>query len=321
MLFVILKASLILYLGGFFMRIGICGYGNIGRAVEDKVLESQHQLVGIFTRRQGVQSIRGTKVIAYDKMPEFEGKIDVMLMCGGSQEDLLWQSPEALKYFDIIDTFDTHARIQEHASNLENVANLFGHRAIYSCGWDPGVFSLMRCLSASIFHEKPETFWGKGVSQGHSEALRNIRGIADAIEFTVPCERVLERVKTEKGYHPDDNLKHERHCYIALDQTRPETEVIEEIKSTENYFKDQQVFVNVVSLNRVQQLKGKMYHKGYVFAGDAEASMTLEAKMDSNPAFTAKIMLAYANALSHLPSGAYSVLDVPVAMLEEKKWL
>lgn len=299
------------------MRIGICGYGNIGRAVEEKVLESEHKLVGIFTRREGVESIRGSRVFRYDKMPEFEGKIDVMLMCGGSQEDLLWQSPEALQYFDIVDTFDTHARIEEHKKNLQNVANLYGHRAIYSCGWDPGVFSLMRCLSGSIFNDKPETFWGKGVSQGHSEALRNIPGIKDAIQFTIPNAYELMRVRCEHSYHPDENNKHERHCYIALDGTRSAEEVIEQINNTENYFKGQKVIINVVSEQEVQSRKLNMYHQGYVLAGDEQSSMILEATMDSNPTFTAKIMLAYANAIKDLPSGAYSVLEVPVGLLTE----
>lgn len=298
------------------MKFGICGYGNLGRAVERLIDKTDRdEIVGIFSRRNNVKSDFSHPVYLYDDAEKFEGKIDAMLMCGGSQEDLLWQSPDMLKYFDIIDTFDTHARIELHKSNLEKMAKRYGHTAIYSCGWDPGLFSLIRTLASNIFEQPPQTFWGKGVSQGHSEALRNIRGVSDAIQFTFPNKGILNAVKKDATYFPKENDKHERHCYISLDGTRDESEIFDEINKTENYFKGQKVSIEVCTLQEIKKLKKKVFHQGIVLGGDKNSSLDFHVKMNNNPDFTAKVLVAYSRALPKMKSGAYSVLDVPIGMI------
>lgn len=302
------------------MRFGICGYGNLGKAVERKISSlSDATIVGIFSRRGGVVSELGSPVYMYESASAFEGEIDVMLMCGGSQEDLLWQSPQMLEHFDIVDTFDTHAKIQLHKTNLERVSEQFGHKAIYSCGWDPGLFSMARTLAGNIFDSDGVTFWGKGVSQGHSEALRNISGILDAVQFTVPNRDELKKAESDPTYKPDPSKMHDRDCFIALDGTRPANEIIMEIKNTENYFKGQNVSVFVRSAEEVAELKKKMFHQGEVIGGDGQSKMQLKVAMDRNPDFTAKIVVAYAYALPKLDRGVYSVLDIPLMALGSKE--
>ncbi len=299
------------------MKIGICGYGNLGRAVEKNILSNkQDKLVAIFSRREKVFSDCNTKIYPYSMAEQFKDKIDVMIMCGGSQEDLLWQSPEMLKNFNIIDTFDTHAKINEHKLALLKQQAKSNKTAIYSCGWDPGLFSIVRTLFASVFLSEPQTFWGKGVSQGHSEALRNIKGIKDAVQFTVPNKEILNKVKQNPTYHTSENERHVRVCYIALDETRPAQDIIDEIVSTPNYFKGQKVIVNVCSAKKVAQLKRKMYHQGVVVGGDQFITTNFNVKMASNPDFTAKILLCFAHAIPALTPGVYSVLDIPISKLK-----
>lgn len=300
-----------------FMKFGICGYGNLGKAVERLLKKNNEQIIGIFSRRNNLESVYGTKIFDYEKAKDFSNDINVLFMCGGSQEDLLWQTPQMCKHFNVIDTFDTHAKIETHKQNLEKVAKESGHVAIYSCGWDPGIFSLIRGLSKSIFTTTPQTFWGKGVSQGHSEALRNIKGIADAIQFTVPNQKILQQMKSNPTFCPQTTQTHERHCFITLDNTRDLKEIENEIKQTENYFKGQKVFVNVCSQEELNKLKQKMSHRGIIFAGDKDSSLEFSVKMENNPDFTAKIMYAYSNAIPKLSSGAYNVLDIPAKYLEK----
>ncbi len=299
------------------MKFGICGYGNLGKAVEKVVKTNQDQIVGIFSRRKDVKSELGTQVFDYQDAKNFVGKIDVMVMCGGSQEDLLWQSPQMCKYFNIIDTFDTHASIQSHRQALDKVAKESGHVAIYSCGWDPGLFSMIRGLSNGVFKTAPKTFWGKGVSQGHSEALRNIPGILDAIQFTVPNSEAIKKCQSDPLAEIDGKSMHERHCFVALDGTRNFEDIQKQIKETENYFKGQKVIVNVCSPEEIQDLKKKMFHQGVVFAGDKDSSLEFSVKMQNNPLFTAKILYAYSNAIKKLESGAYNPTDIPVKYLEK----
>ena len=300
------------------MNYGICGYGNLGRAVEKVLYENNEKIVGIFSRRNNIKSELGTKTYLFDKASAFASKIDVMIMCGGSQEDLIWQSPYMCKYFNIIDTFDTHAKIKQHRQNLETVAKESGNVAIYSCGWDPGLFSLLRALSFAIFDRNPITFWGKGVSQGHSETLRNIQGIKDAIQFTIPRKDVVRQLKNNSNVKIDPNQLHERHCYICVDGTRSLTDIENDIRQTENYFKNQKVIVEVCSQSKIDALKRKMYHKGLVFSGDEHSALEFSVKMDNNPLFTAKIIYAYSKSIDKLISGAYSVLEIPLKCLDNK---
>lgn len=297
------------------MRIGICGYGNLGKAVEREIYEAnQDEIVAIFTRRRQINSQYQTPVESYTNALLYVGNIDVMIMCGGSQEDLLWQSPDMLRYFNIIDTFDTHSRIKEHGENLDNAAKKYNHTAIYSCGWDPGLFSVIRAIFSNVFDSTPYTFWGKGVSQGHSEALRNIPGVLDAIQFTVPNNDAKKQVFSPDA-KIDNNFMHERHCYISLDGTRTFAEVKKDILNTENYFKGQKVFVNQVPLEEIKELKKKMYHEGEILCSNDGLEGSFHLKMNDNPTMTAKILLSYAPAVKKLSPGAYSILDVPTSLI------
>lgn len=301
------------------MNFGICGYGNLGRSVEKTILNSGENLVGIFTRRKGIESKYKTPIYAFEDAPNFAKDIDVMFMCGGSQEDLLWQSPKMLEYFNIIDTFDTHAKAKLHRDNLQKQALKSGKVAIFSCGWDPGLFSLARILFACVFNEKPQTFWGKGVSQGHSEALRNICGVEDAVQFTIPNKTLLKKAKNNSSCDIEENLKHERHCYIVLNGTRSFEDVKRDILNTENYFKGQKVFVNQVGKEELERLKKQTSHRGVVLAGDLKAKAEFSVKMKNNTDFTSQIMFAYAKIAFKLKAGAYSVLDIPAAWLLEEE--
>lgn len=301
------------------MKFGICGYGNLGKAIEREIIaNNQDEIVAIFTRRNHVSSQYQTPVECYSNAPLYAGNIDAMIMCGGSQEDLQWQSPDMLKYFNIIDTFDTHPRIKEHGKTLDKVAKKYNHTAIFSCGWDPGIFSIVRTLLSNVFDSIPYTFWGKGVSQGHSEALRNIPGILDAIQFTVPNEEAKKQVFLFPGSEIDSNFMHERHCYISLDGTRTFEEVENDILNTENYFKGQKVIINQVPLDEIKELKKKMYHEGEVLCSNEGLEGSFHLKMDDNPTMTAKILLAYAPSLKKLSPGAYSILEVPTSLIGRK---
>ncbi len=315
------------------MNVGICGYGNLGKAMEKVILEaaqlskannennltecmaSDINLVAIFSRRK-VKSKYNTLVVDYSLAKNYVNKIDVMFMCGGSKTDLNWQSAEMCKYFNIVDSFDTHAKINEHSQSLQKVAIENNKVAIYSCGWDPGIFSLIRQLFNSVLNSNVHTFWGKGVSQGHSQALRNVDGVADAIQFTIPNKQIMAKVKKQKNFCPNLNETHIRQCYVCLNGTKSESEVKNAIMQIDNYFKGQQVEIEFCKQEKIDKLKKNLYHKGYVFAQDNVAKMNFNVKMKSNPEFTAKIMFAYSRAIKNLTSGAYSVLDIPLNLIK-----
>lgn len=297
------------------MKFGICGYGNLGKAMESVLLQNEENLVAIFSRREGVKSNFGTPVFCYKDLKNFSGKIDVMLMCGGSQQDLVWQTADALQHFNVVDSFDTHACIAQHKQKLTSVAKVSNKVAIYSCGWDPGLFSILRTIANNVFLNKAETFWGKGVSQGHSEALRNIDGVQDAIQFTVPNKQILQKAKAEPNFHPAEQEKHERHCYVCLKNAQDAEKVQNQIANTPHYFKGQKLVVKFCTLKQIEALKQKMYHKGVVLAGNQNAQLQCNLKMKSNPLLTAQIIYAYAQAIPKLNAGAYSVLDIPVGLL------
>ena len=292
------------------LKIGIVGYGNLGHAVEKEILEeNKHKLIAIFSRRD-VKSPFLTPVINYSNIKDYANKIDVMIMCGGSKNDLMWQSAEALQYFNIIDTFDTHELISKHASNLNSIAKNNKHVAIYSCGWDPGLFSLYKLLGNTILHGKTNVFWGKGVSQGHSDAIRQIPGVLDAIQYTVPDPKIV-KLATSKNYNITPNQKHLRLCYVAADEEKNKEKIEKEIRNMPYYFKGQRVEINFTNPREIAKLKQKMYHAGKVITIDENNLIKNEVKMISNPQFTAKILLAYINAIPKMLYGAYSILEIP----------
>lgn len=301
------------------MKIGICGYGNVGRAVEDEAIRQGINVEVIFSRRKDVLSPYMTHFEPLDDIEKWADSLDVVLMCGGSQKDLEWQSPAFLQYVPIVDSFDTHARIEEHYKNLDKIAKKFRNTAVYSCGWDPGLFSVARTLFSNIVDCDPITFWGKGVSQGHSQALREVDGVSDAIQYTVPNKSIQKTLESYPEIKVDGKKLHTRECVIALDGSRSQESIEKEIKEMPNYFKGQDVFISVMAEDDVKMLKKDMSHCGEVIAGDDMSSIILKANMKDNPHFTAKIMLAYAKAIPFLDPGAYSVLDIPVSLIGGKQ--
>lgn len=295
-------------------KIGIVGYGNLGKQLERLVLENkQFELVAIFSRREGIKSEFGTLIDKYNNYINYINKIDVMLMCGSSQSDLVWQSPQLLEYFDIVDSYDVHSKINQHKTNLQKISEKSFKKAIYSCGWDPGLFSIIRVLNnAMLKNPKVYTFWGKGVSQGHSVALRQIEGVEDAIQYTIPNAEQIQKARTDYNFELANNTMHTRECFVAVKQGYRKQDIEQKILNTENYFKGQNVKIHFVKKQLIEKLKKRMYHGGQIFGmgKDKTAQMRFYVKMKNNPQFTASIMLSYANAIKSLPTGVYSVLDI-----------
>ena len=303
------------------INIGIVGYGNLGKAVEKTVLANKDfNLVAIFSRRTVVSSFN-TTVEPYENFKEYSSKIDVMMLCGGSKSDLEIQTPEVLEYFDCINTFDTHAKITSEYEKLGELAKNTNHRLIMSCGWDPGIFSIIRAMFKSISGNEPITFWGKGVSMGHSDAIRRVKGVIDGVQFTVPNKEAIKLAK--QGSLSQDIPLHFRECYV-VSKKEDEKSVEEQIKKIPNYFKGQPTTVNFVSQTQLQKLKEKLYHKGEVIESFSNAcgskfQMSFAVSMDSNPEFTASIMSAYIYAICNLKensmTGNFTNLDIPVSYL------
>lgn len=307
------------------VNIGIVGYGNLGKAAEQAVLANKNfNLIAIFSRRL-ICSKFNTKIEPYENFRNYVGKIDIMLLCGGSKSDLEIQTPEIAKYFDVINTFDTHKKIPTEYSKLNDIGKKTGHRIIMSCGWDPGIFSMIRAMFLALSKNDPITFWGKGISMGHSDAIRRVDGVEDAVQFTIPNPEAVKKAKA--GNLPEDMPRHFRDCYVAC-EPKYEQRIENEIKNIPNYFKGQPTTVNFVSQKHLLKLKSKMLHKGEVIssfktAGGSKCKMNFSVSMDSNPNFTATIMTSYINAVISLKenkmTGAFTNLDIPVSYLFEKK--
>lgn len=231
------------------IRVGIVGYGNLGRGVEAAVkLQPDMELVGVFSRRNGLETVSGVPSYAMSELESFKGKIDVMVLCGGSATDLIEQTPMVAKHFTVIDSFDTHARIPEHFENVNKAAKEGGNAALISCGWDPGMFSLQRVFAESILPQgKSYTFWGRGVSQGHSDAIRRLDGVVDARQYTVPREEYLEQIR--QGQTPEVTAQsgHLRECYVVAAEGADKDKIENEIKTMENYFVGYETIVHFIS--------------------------------------------------------------------------
>lgn len=302
-------------------RIGIVGYGNLGKAVELEILKnSQFKLITIFSRRSVVSKFK-TPVEPYQNFELFKNKIDVMMLCGGSMQDLEPQTELLARFFDCINSFDTHLKIFDHINTINKIATESRHHVIVSCGWDPGLFSNIRALTFKILNEEPYTFWGKGISMGHSDALRQIDGVDDGVQFTIPNKDAIKLARQNKL--DSQTPRHYRECFVS--SSWKDTDAIEtKIKNLPNYFKGQPTSIKFVSQERLLKLKSKMFHSGEIIGSSlsADASKFLinfKVKMSSNPAFTAKIMTAYIDAILHLKQsqhfGAFTPLDIPVSYL------
>lgn len=315
-------------------RIGILGYGNLGRGVECAVRQNDDmELVAVFTRRapDTVSILTDTaKVCNITDVADWKDKIDVMIICGGSATDLPVQTPEYVKYFNVIDSFDTHAKIPEHFANVNAAAVAAGHIGIISVGWDPGMFSLNRLYANVILPEgKDYTFWGKGVSQGHSDAIRRIKGVKNAKQYTIPVESALEAVRSGSNPELTTRQKHTRECFVVLEEGADAAKVEEEIRTMPNYFADYDTIVHFISEEELLANHGGIPHGGLVLRSgvtgwEKENKHLIEysLKLDSNPEFTASVLVAYARAAHRLSReghvGCRTVFDIAPAYLSAK---
>lgn len=321
------------------MKIGIMGYGNLGRGVECAIKQNPDmELAAVFTRRAPERVTiltEGAKVCSVDEVEQWKDKIDVMILCGGSATDLPEQTPKYAQMFNVVDSFDTHARIPEHFANVDEAAKKNGHVGIISVGWDPGMFSLNRMYANAILPEgKDYTFWGKGVSQGHSDAIRRVEGVKDGKQYTIPVESALESVRN--GENPDltTRQKHTRECFVVLEEGADPKKVEETIKTMPNYFADYDTTVHFISEEELKAEHSGIPHGGFVIRSgktgwNRENSHVIEysLKLDSNPEFTSCVIVAYARAAYRLQkegqTGCKTVFDIALAYLsaQDGAWL
>lgn len=313
------------------IRIGIIGYGNLGRGVECAIKQNDDmELVAVFTRRDpSTVSVltKTAQVCKVEDATDWKDKIDVMILCGGSATDLPKQTPEFAKNFNVIDSFDTHARIPEHFANVDKVAKENNTVGIISVGWDPGMFSLNRLYANAILPEgKDYTFWGKGVSQGHSDAIRRIEGVKDAKQYTIPVDSALEAVRSGNNPELTTREKHTRECFVVLEDGADAAKVEEEIKTMPNYFADYDTTVHFISEEELKANHSGIPHGGFVLRSgvtgwEKEHKHLIEysLKLDSNPEFTSSVLIAYARAAYRLSkegqSGCKTVFDIAPAYL------
>lgn len=314
-------------------RIGIAGYGNLGRGVECAVREtSDMELTAVFTRRDPSSlkiQTENVPVVSMDDILDWKDRIDVLVLCGGSATDLPVQTPELAKNFNVIDSFDTHANIPVHFAAVDEAAKANGNTAMISVGWDPGMFSLIRAYSSAILpNGKDYTFWGKGVSQGHSDAIRRIEGVANAKQYTVPVEAALEAVRNGENPELTTRQKHTRECFVVLKEGADPEKVRKEIVEMPNYFADYDTTVNFISAEEFAANHSGLAHGGFVFRSGCtglnhEHSHVIEfsLKLDSNPEFTSSVIIAYARAIKRLndkgDTGCKTVFDIPPVLLSE----
>ena len=316
------------------IKIGIAGYGNLGRGVECAVKQNPDMtLAAVFTRRNPADvSIltEGVPVCRIEDAADWKDRIDVMILCGGSATDLPEQTPALAQMFNVIDSFDTHARIPEHFANVDAAAKKGGNVGIISVGWDPGMFSLNRLYANAVLPDgKDYTFWGKGVSQGHSDAIRRIEGVKDARQYTIPVESALEAVRAGENPELSTREKHTRECFVVLEEGADAAKVEEEIKTMPNYFADYDTTVHFISEEELKKNHSGIPHGGFVLRSgrtgwDGENSHLIEysLKLDSNPEFTSSVLAAYARAAYRLSkegvSGCRTVFDIAPAYLSGK---
>lgn len=310
------------------MKVAIYGYGNLGRGVECAAKQnSDVELVGVFTRRNpnDLKTIFDTPVYSVNDILKFKDKIDVLVICGGSATDLPEMTPALARDFNVLDSFDTHAKIPEHFAAVDSAARENNHTAIISTGWDPGVFSINRLYANAILPDgKDYTFWGRGVSQGHSDAIRRIEGVVDARQYTVPVSDVLSAVQSGETPTLTTRQKHIRECYVVVEEGADKAKIENAIKTMPNYFADYDTTVTFISLEEMKRDHSEIPHGGFVIrtgktGKDGEHKNTIEysLKLDSNPEFTASVMMAYARAVYKLNNrgefGCKTVFDVAPA--------
>lgn len=314
------------------IKVGIIGYGNLGKGAEKAVCAAKDMaLAGVFTRRDpsGVKTVSGAKVYSADDLKDFVGKIDVMILCGGSATDLPKQTAEYVNMFNTVDSFDTHAKIPEHFAAVDKAAKESGKIGLISVGWDPGLFSMARLLFGAVLPDGNDyTFWGRGVSQGHSDAIRRVAGVKDARQYTVPVEQAVEAVRRGENPQLTTRDKHKRECYVAAEEGADLARIEKEIKEMPNYFADYDTTVHFISEEELKEKHGGLPHGGFVLrsgaTGENKHLLEFSLKLDSNPEFTASVLTAYARAVVKLSkegvSGAKTVFDIPLKYLSDKEY-
>ncbi len=316
------------------IRIGILGYGNLGRGVECALRQNPDmELAAVFTRRdpKEVKILTETAgVCQISEIEQWKDRIDVLILCGGSATDLPVQTPEYAKLFHVVDSFDTHARIPEHFAAVDASAKAAEKTAVISVGWDPGMFSLNRMYANAILPEgKDYTFWGKGVSQGHSDAIRRIDGVKDGKQYTIPVKEALEAVRNGEDPELTTRQKHTRECYVVLEDGADAAKVEQQIKTMPNYFADYDTTVHVISEEELKRDHSGIPHGGFVLRSGVTGwekehrhLIEYQLKLDSNPEFTSSVIVAYARAAYRMASegqfGCKTVFDIPPAYLSAK---
>ena len=312
------------------MKIAIYGYGNLGRGVELAIRQNPDtELFGVFTRRDPstVKTLTGAPVYTAKDAENFAGEIDAVIICGGSASDLPEMTPMLAKSFNVVDSFDTHARVPEHFANVDRAALTHAHTAVISAGWDPGLFSLARLYMNTVLPDgKDYTFWGRGVSQGHSDAVRRIPGVKDARQYTVPVKEALERVR--RGENPDltTRQKHTRECYVVAEEGADKALIEKQIKEMPNYFADYDTTVTFITEEEMKRDHSELPHGGQVIRcgrtgldGNRTHVMEFSLKLDSNPEFTASVLVACARAVVRMNGrqifGCKTLFDIPPADL------
>ncbi|MBP3311053.1 MAG: diaminopimelate dehydrogenase [Butyricicoccus sp.] len=314
------------------IKIGILGYGNLGRGVEAAIAQNPDmELTAVFTRR-APEALKiatpGAKVLHVDEAEKMQNEIDVLMICGGSATDLPVQTPKYAAMFNVIDSFDTHARIPEHFANVDAAAKKAGKVGIISCGWDPGMFSLNRLYASCILPEgKDYTFWGRGVSQGHSDAVRRIEGVKDARQYTVPVPAALDAVRSGETPELTTREKHTREVYVVAEEGADLARIEKEIKEMPNYFSDYDTTVNFIDAETLAREHSGLPHGGFVIrSGETKGGnkhiIEYRLQLDSNPEFTGSVLVAYARAAYRMAqegqSGAKTVFDIAPAYLSAK---
>ena len=313
------------------MKIGIMGYGNLGRGIECAIKQNPDmELAAVFSRRDPstVKILtEGVKVYSVDDAVKMKDEIDVLILCGGSATDLPVQTPEYAKYFNVVDSFDTHARIPEHFANVEAAAKENGNIAVISCGWDPGMFSLNRLYANCILPQGNDyTFWGKGVSQGHSDAIRRVEGVKNGKQYTIPVDSALEKVRNGENPELSTREKHIRECFVVAEEGADKARIEKEIKEMPNYFADYDTIVHFITEEELARDHSGIPHGGFVIRSgktgwNEENSHIIEysLKLDSNPEFTASVIVACARAAYRMKqegmTGCKTIFDIAPAYM------
>ena len=311
------------------IRVGIAGYGNLGRGVELALKRAPDmELIAVFTRRQPDSVGAAAKMVHVSDAASYADKIDVMILCGGSATDLPEQGPHFAKLFNTVDSFDTHAKIPDYFAAVDAAAKESGHVSVISTGWDPGLFSLSRLLGEAILPGGNEyTFWGKGVSQGHSDAIRRIRGVKAGVQYTIPKEEAVSRVKAGENPSLTTRDKHLRECFVVAEPGEDLARIEHDIKTMPNYFADYDTIVHFIDEEEMTRNHSAMPHGGSVFRSDVTDNgnrqiMEFNLKLESNPEFTGAVLTAYARAVYRLAregaAGAKTVFDIPFGYLSPK---